>query len=275
MSERMYGLEQPTIAAGYPELSGELGSETITEVWNCRKEHLGDLPGLGAVYQSDIEYFNAYAWLVLKDRRIRPGRSGEVFEATLTYAPPSDYTGSGSDPVYTTWEYDSLEFDAPLEQHWNYHTKWNNHLIRIDGATEVVSLEWWNEQKGYDGIPVAYQGKFRWLSRDSDVPEGWHIHPERAATKRASSFTTGVAVITETKRSRSKNTLIANIADDFTIQTPSETFGADGVFLRGGSKMRKEGDVWVQTVSYRNSRVIDTDLYGGSGTGGGGNGLWT
>ena len=39
------------------------------------------------------------------------------------------------------------------------------------------------------------------------------------------------------------------------------TFGKSGEWLRGGSKLKKEGRYWVLTVSYINSKVIDRDIY--------------
>jgi hypothetical protein len=39
------------------------------------------------------------------------------------------------------------------------------------------------------------------------------------------------------------------------------TFGKEGEWLRGGSKLKKEGRYWVLTVSWLNRDEWDSDIY--------------
>ena len=75
------------------------------------------------------------------------------------------------------------------------------------------------------------------------------------------SFRRGITTVQWIKRCGNKRKLEKSAQQDYTIQTPKETFGKTGNWLRGGSKIRKNGKKWELTVSFLNSQDYDPDLY--------------
>lgn len=250
---------------GYPELSGDDGAEQITEKYIVPLSQIGSIPLPGTLYScSRYDFFDLFRVLRLRTRNVKPTSSGKAFEVTLVYAYPPGAEPPGDTEVYETVEYDTNEYDAPIEQNKNYTIAWNHRFCVKDSEDidEWTAFDAWLET--YENkditIPEFYAGLVAWVKVGEKTPDGFY--DAIAATKpTVSSFRTGVAVVTQTFRCSSKKKLTKKIKDDFHRAPPPDDFDAVGDWLRGGSKMRKEGRLWVQTVNYTNSRVIDPEIY--------------
>ena len=103
-------------------------------------------------------------------------------------------------------------------------------------------------------------GVYKWLQPGDKCPEGFVVIA-RETKPGVESFRRGITTVQWVRRCGCKRKLEKSAALDYTIQMPKETFGKSGLWLRGGSKIRRNGRKWELTVSFLNSMDYDVDLY--------------
>lgn len=249
---------------GYPELSGDDGAEQITERWIVHRNEIAQIPEPGTFYSSAThDFFNLFPKLRLRSRTVRPMTGGKTYEVTLVYAYPPGMEPPGDTQVYEACEYNTQEFDAPINQHPDYKIEWD-HAFWVkkgeESSEDVSNILYSTREAKTNAIPSSGAGKCCWIKDGEKAPDGYGAMTN-VQKPGVTSFRTGVATVTQTYKSTSKAKLKKKIADDFKIGAPKETFGATGAWLRGGSQMRKESRYWTQVVTYTNSKQIDTDIY--------------
>lgn len=245
---------------GYPELSGDDGAETITVRYKVTRDAIQSIPLPGSTFYSpEHPFFNMFPRIRLKTRNVKTVKGNLVYDVTLVYAYPPGAEPMGDTTVHEELEYDTNEFTAPLSANKNYRTRWDHQLIGKTGEDGIAAPDFWEEAKT-TAIPASFAGLYAWKRPDDKTPDKWALVHDLTKPN-VEGYETGTAVVSYTLRSTSKAKLVKRIADDFHISSPPDTFGAAGEWLRGGSKMRKEGRYWCQTVTYKNAKVIDRDLY--------------
>lgn len=250
---KVVGTIQLTPQPGFPKLTGSDGDETITMKYRCTEEELPALPQYGDTYD-----FAGVTGNTLETRNIERHSSGEFYDVVLTYkAPPSEMKSVPSGPVMEEWDYETQDYDVPIEQHENYLTCWNHRFIVIKG--EVENIELWSTATNTE-LDEDQSAKYAWIKPGDKVPSGWY--EQHAEYKPGvESYRAGITTVNCVKRCTDVKKLIADAIKDYTIQTPAKTYGRTGEWLRGGSKIKKEGRYHVLTVSYLNIQEIDRDIY--------------
>ena len=251
------------LAKGYPQVSGQDGVEQLTVKYVAKSEGIDEiLPDFGSFYVNNADpFFERYVNMRLNSRTITPLDSGNVFEVTLVYAVPEDELPNFASAVSEEWEYDTQDYDVPLAQHDKYRYCWNHKLIgKIDKNGSLPSRPGWFSTAMNGQISGEDATNFKWIKPGDKPPEGWNVVADETKPG-VESFRSGITTVQLIKRSGSKANLERDARADYTVQTPKETFGRTGIWLRGGSKIRKSGKKWGLTVSFLNSKTYDTDLY--------------
>lgn len=262
MSHKLIGDVKWVMMTGYPEVSGTDGVEQLTVKYTANAEGIEDrLPEYGSFYEnSAAPFFDRYTGLKLSTRSIKPMDSGNVFEITLGYILPENLLPNFTSTVSEEWEYDTQDYDVPLAQHKNYKYFWNHKLIgKLLKDKSPITPSWYNE-KTTGEITGPDAMKYKWIKPNDKVPDGWCVLTNEGKPG-VESFRSGITTVQMIKRSGNKRNLEKSAASDYTMETPKETFGKTGSWLRGGSKIRKSGKRWELTVSYLNSKYYDKDLY--------------
>jgi hypothetical protein len=261
---KVVGTIQLTAQPGFPQLTGADGDETITMKYRCSDADLASLPDYGDMFSdSNYPYFTTFTGNIVETRNIARDKSGEFYDVTLTYKRAEGSGGTTpSGPVIEEWDYETQDFDVPIEQHPNYLACWNYRFICIQGELEDVNL--WSTAENTE-LDEDQSKKYAWIKPGDKVPEGWYeVH--EVYKPGVESYRTGVTTVNCMKRCTDLKKLIASAANDYKIQTPYSgnkpmTFGKEGEWLRGGSKLKKEGRYWVLTVSWLNRDEWDSDIY--------------
>lgn len=257
MSVKLIGDVDWIVQPGYPELSGQNGDESITVKVIATYRGLSDyLPSYGAPYTDSDPFFSRFGYLMLTGRTVTAERGKMTYLVNLTYSVSDSVDASPDAPIREEWERDGDEIDAPLEQHPKYRVSWDHRLIAREGVTAIPT---WALTTATTVIPEAQRADYGWIKRGDTVPEGWGEVQENQ--KPAESYLFGAIIVICIKRCTNKRRLERDAEKDFTRQVPAETFDLTGQWLRGLSKIRKEGRDWVLTVTYRFSKVVDNDLY--------------
>lgn len=247
---------------GYPQLSGSEGDETITMKYRCTEAELSALPDYGDTFaDTNHPYFMTFTGNLLDTKSIIRDKTGEFYDVTLTYKPlSSEMKSVPSGPVMEEWDYETQDYDVPIEQHANYLACWNHRFVVKKG--EVEDIELWSTAENTE-LDDEQSAKYAWIKPGDKIPEGWY--EQHAVYKPGvESFRSGLTTVNLVKRCTDLKKLIASAANDFKIQTPAKTFGKAGQWLRGGSKLKKEGRYWVLTVSWLNRDEWDTQIYEGA-----------
>lgn len=257
MSAKLIGIPEWVVQAGYPEVSGQDGDETVTVKITATAAGIAkNLPRYGQYFSSDDEFFARFSYLQLTGRTVALNLGKKTYSITLTYSVKEADEGEES-TVKRDVEYTTQDTDVPLAQHKNYRVRWN-HILLTSGADNSVP-DWWESATDVK-IPAGDAEKYVWALPDDKIPDGWRCLC--AQTKPGvESYRSGVCTVTEISRSTNKSYLQRTAASDYTIQKPPDTFGRPGEWLRGGSSIRKSGNYWELTVSYLNSTKIDRELY--------------
>lgn len=257
MSHKIIGNVQRVLCPGYPQVSGTDGIEQLTVKYTMNEIGLEELPEYGSFYvNSGAAWFAQYDGMRLKSRTITPLDSGDLFEVTLIY----EFIDSElpSPPLSEEWECDTQDYDVPIAKHSKYRYCWNHKLAaRTTAGSSVPS---WFREAVSEVIAAEHADNYKWLKPDDKCPEGYAIVAQETKPG-VESFRRGITTVQWIRTCGNKKKLEKNAQLDYTIQTPKETFGKTGAWLRGGSKIRKNGKKWELTVSFLNSQEYDTDLY--------------
>ena len=259
MSHKVIGNVSWVLCPGYPQVSGSEGIEQLTVKYTANEDGLAaNLPEYRDGYvNAGAAWFAKYEGMRLTGRNIVPLASGDVFEVTLTYAYLDNELPDASASLSEEWEYDTQDYDVPLAKHSKYRYCWNHKLAAKTSAGSSVPA--WFETATSDVMDPSSAAVYKWLKPDDKCPDGYAVIAKQ--TKHAESFRRGITTVQWIRRCGSKRKLEKSAQLDYTIQTPKETFGRTGVWLRGGSKIRKNGKKWELTVSFLNSQDYDVDLY--------------
>ena len=270
MSHKVIGKIDWVLCKGYPQISGSDGVDQLTVKYTTTLEGLKYLPKYGDLFLGlkpgdEKEQLPGFEDGLLKNcrnmrlqgRNILPLDSGDVFEVTLTYGYDDDEIPDTDAVVKEEWEYDTQDYDVPLCRHDKYRWCWDHKLAAKPSAGSGVPS--WFESATDDVLSSSDAAVYKWLKRDDKCPDGYAVIA--AAKKQAESFRRGITTVQMVRRCASKTKLQASARFDYTIQTPKETFGKSGLWLRGGSKIRKNGKYWELTVSFLHTQDFDTDLY--------------
>ena len=269
MSHKVIGNINWVLCKGYPQVSGSDGVDQLTVRYTVSEDGLASLPEYGDLFaggnpgDADQPLPGASGWLEkyrnmrLQGRNIAPLDSGDVFEVTLTYAFDDDEHPDDDAPVKEEWECDTQDYDVPLAQHPKYLYCWNHKLAAKSGS----SIPGWFSTATDDVMSKSDAAVYKWLKSDDKCPEGYAVIAKQTKKAGVESFRRGITTVQWIKRCASKSKLQASAAADYTMQTPKETFHKTGLWLRGGSKIRKNGRFWEMTVSFLNTQDFDVDLY--------------
>lgn len=260
MSHKVIGNIRWVLCKGFPQVSGNDGIEQLTIKFTANEEGLADnLPEYGDLYVNPgASWFQRYDGMRLTGRNIAPLDSGDVFEVTLTYAYNDNELPDTSASLSEEWEYDTQDYDVPLAKHQNYRFCWNHKLAaKISAGSSVPE---WFETAVNELLDKSSASVYKWLKPGDKCPEGYKIIAQEKKSG-VEAFRRGITTVQWIRRCGNKRTLEKSAQLDYTIQTPKETFGKTGQWLRGGSKIRKNGKKWELTVSFLNSKDYDVDLY--------------
>ena len=254
---KLIGNPEWVIQPGYPEVSGQDGEESITVKIIATADGLEkNLPTYGSYFESDDPFFSRFNYLLLRGRSVTLDQGKKTYSVVLTYGSLESDDGEEA-TVRSEIEYSTQETDIPLAQHENYRVSWDHILLAKNGISAVPA--WW-ETASSKTISQDDAARYAWASPEEKIPDGWFcLRAERKPG--VVSFRRGICTITEIRRSTNKSYLERTAELDFTIQTPPDTFGRPGEWLRGGSSIRKTGRYWELQVSYLNSAIIDRELY--------------
>lgn len=243
------------LCKGYPQLSGSDETDQMTVKYAVRAGSFS-LPDYGSAYSPVAGWDSQFSSMHLTGRNVAPLDSGEMLEVTLTYEYNDDDIPDAV--IRNEWEYDTQDYDVPLAQHPKYLFCWNHKLAAKTSAGSAVPA--WFETAKSDVLGKADAEKYKWLKPGDKCPEGYAVIA-REKKPGVESYRRGITTVQWIRRCRSKKKLEKEAAKDYTIATPKETFGKTGNWLRGGSKIRKNGRKWELTVSFLNSKEYDKDLY--------------
>ena len=256
---KVVGIIELTSKPGFPILKGKDGDETLTMKYTCAESDLPVLPDYGDSFSDTrYPYFAAMTGHILDVKDISRDNSGEFYHVELQFKDPQGGGGNApSGPVMEEWDYDSQDYDVPVENHPNYRTKWNHKIIAIKGTT--IAYSGWADATDTK-ISSPDSDKYKWQKPDETVPPGWDVWCAETE-KGVESYRSGHTTVNWMKRCTDLKKLIASAQKDRTIVTPEKTFGRDGEWLRGSSKLKKEGRYWVMTVPFLNFEYINRKLY--------------
>ena len=255
MGSMILGNVDWVLCKGYPQLSGSDEHEQITVKYTAGTEGFS-LPGYGSAYVAAAGWDSQFSGMHLTGRSVVPLDSGSVLEVTLVY----EYNENDIPDaiIRDEWEYDTQDYDVPLAKHSKYLYCWNHKLAAKTSAGSSVPA--WFETAKNEVLAGRDAQNYKWLRPSDKCPEGYSVIAQE--TKRGvESFRRGITTVQWVRRCSSKAKLAKEAQNDYTIQTPKETFGKTGKWLRGGSKIRKNGRKWELTVSFLNSKDYDVDLY--------------
>ena len=247
-----------TVQPGYPKLTNSDGSLELAVNYLLNEKEIGDLPeDRGAFLDSRFPAFHGLG-LILKKSVLTPRPGYRIWLLELNYATPSDSSGENPD-LDETIEFDTDEYEEPLRQVPGYRTHWDHVLLMADDSPVTVYESWWNAATN-TVVPDSARKYVKWARPDDAVPEGWSVL--RAETKPGvTGRLTGAGVVTVVTKATRKSAFTKDMQHDYTRQTPPDTFGLGGQWLRCGSSIRKEGKLWCRTVKFRIAKAVDRDLY--------------
>ncbi len=257
---KVIGIIELTPKPGFPKLTGKEGDETLTMKYTCAEDELSTLPDYTDSFSDTrYPYFTSLTGHLLDVKDITRDNTGEFYHVELQFKDPQGGSGGSvpSGPIKEEWNCKTQDYDVPIEQHEDYLVNWNHRLIGSETATEAPS--WWYTSKTSE-ISKDDAKKYAWIKPGDKVPDGWHEIFD-VQQKGVESFRSGVTTVNCVKRCTDRNKLIADANKDYMRQTPKETFGKTGSWLRGGSSFDKEGRYWVMTVSYLNFKQINLVVY--------------
>ncbi len=256
MSAKLIGNADWIVQKGFPKLSGQDGAETVTVEVVATPEGMVNLPSYGDNFFGYDGFFSQFDKLVLRGREVAWMEGKQTYLIKLTFSPEDSL--ENTDAVVTQEvEYDTQDVDVPIGQHEKYVTNWNHCLCGRNGTLTVPA--WWKTAKDLVIAPEEAKN-YKWIKPDDDPGAGWYIlkGPEK---KDVESYRSGICTVMLTQRSTNKGRLARSAEKDYTIQSPPDTFGRPGEWLRGGSKIRKGGRQWELNVNFLNSKKIDKDIY--------------
>jgi hypothetical protein len=255
---KVIGIIEMRPRPGFPTLKGSDGDEVLAMQYTCSEDELTAIPEYGDNFtDSRYPFFTALTSHVLDKRNITRDKSGELYTLELEYRSPAGDANSPSGPVMEEWDYETQDYDVPIEQHPNYRTCWNYRFIVIKGETPDPEL---HSAATDTELTEGEAEKYAWIRLGDKVPVGWYEwgSPQKKAVE---SYRAGITTVNRIWRCSNLKKLTVDINKDYTISAPDKTFGKTGEWLRGGSKIKKEGRMWVLTVSYLNIKEIDRDIY--------------
>lgn len=258
MSAKLIGDPEWVLQPGYPKLSGQDGGETLTVEIVATADGLRRyLPRFGDPFHSEDPFFGRYYFLTLSGRDVEPMKGNLTYRVSLTFDTSNSDDDSAEAIVIRECEKDTQDTDVPIEQHRRYCVSWNYALFAKTGITATPG--WWESATTRVMSPDDVK-QYMWLKPGEPAPDGWYLLKEETMAN-VESFRDGITTVLVIERSTNKRKLQRQAKLDYTIQSPPDTFGRSGEWLRGGSKLRKNGRYWEQTVPYLNSAKIDRRLY--------------
>ena len=268
---KIRGVIQLTAKPGFPKLNRQNGEQSVEMQYICSEEELANLPAEGDPFTDNDYPFFLTLPVTLKSCGVERQKNGEAYDVVLKYeAAPGD--GGADAPVETEYDYDTQDTDVPVSALVNYRTHWNHDLLGRRTAIEngVISKEtkpdFWaaattNEIAPYDADTTAKEPpRYLWVPAH-ETPGEKYQRLFSATKPDTPAFMFGNRVINVIKRSSNINKLERDAAKDYSIETPPFTFDMPDEFLRGGSKITREGRLWVLRVAYTNIKEVDTDIY--------------
>ncbi len=256
------GIIELTPQPGFPTLKGKEGDETLKMKYTCAESELSALPDYGDSF-TDTRYpfFCSLTRHLLEVKDISRDESGEFYWVELEFKNPE---GGGADvpsgPIKEEWEKDGQDYDVPIEQHPDYLIKWNHKIICKKGVN--VAYSGWGTAIGTK-IPAPDNESYAWIKPGDAIKDGWEIFADEIK-KGVESFRSGITTVTLVQRCTDLKKLIISGKNEYKRQTPANTFDKEGEWLRGGSKLKKEGRFWVMTTSWINRMEWDHDIYKGA-----------
>ena len=243
---------------GYPKIENSEENLVVRLVYMVGAKAMKSLPKIGDKYNGAIPISSEIEEVVLSRVTAEPKSEDGPWRVELEYTPEPLYdevSGNGRNRVWKTYEMSTDDMDVPLEQHEEYQARWNHVLLAKDGVSAVPT--WWETTAD----TVIADTNYKWGKPGEKVEEGWHVI--KAETKPGvESFRDGVVTVTVTKLCHKRSGFDAEAKRrDYTVSAPGKTFGIEGMWLRGGSSIRREGRRWQMTTQFINSKYIDKDLY--------------
>jgi len=259
MGAKLVGGVSWTPQVGYPKYVNADGEETLSMNYLLAADEIGDLPSSRTAFlDARFPAFLDRGFLLTR-QVLTPKADCKVWLLEQEYSIPGMGSGGANPDVDEEIEYDTDEYEVPLAQLSNYRVCWDHVLLRRKGSKTTVSDSNWRAATSLY-IEDYLKNDYKWAKPDDAVPEGWSVY--RHATKYGvTGRLSGAGVVTVTRRAGNKGILERAMAKDYTIQTPPDTFGLSGEWLRTGSSIKKDGSKWVLVVKYRNAKKIDRDLY--------------
>lgn len=247
------------LPGGPPRLVNRDGEEELSITYAVDASELDTLPVIGSFFDDHRYSWFAGRGLILRTMTLTPRTGGTIYDAELRYAKPEvdDGTGSGGADLFSETEYRTQDTDVPLELHPGYRTCWNHVLL---SPISELSVPDWYQNRTSTALLSSEAEHYRWAKPGDKPPEGWRVLKAETMPG-VESFRSGITTVTHIVRSRNKRRLERDAERDYTIQNPPDTFGKGGVWLRGGSSIRREGKYWVLTVQYLNSEALASELY--------------
>lgn len=246
---------------GYPELSSSDGVSSITVKVVTDGNGLSEnLPDYGALFSSEDPFFARYGYLKLSARTVKLLHP-DMYEVTLTYDREMASYDAADAEVMEEIEYVPSDENIPIGQHPGYFTWWDHSLCVKESGTLTLPA-WAKSVKDTSLSFLAFdiQQNYRWVKAGEQIPDGF-IEILGAKKPQVSFFLDGHHEVVRTLRCSNLRKLVRQATADYHIQTPPETFGLVGEWLRKGSPIRRNGRYWEQVITYLFSKEIDKEIY--------------
>lgn len=249
-------------APGYPQLTYSDQEPSIEDEYVVATDQIAAMPAMASVFDDAAYPFMVGLACVLRTKKITPKSGGTLWTVHLSYKLPDEANvGNDTSEVSNEIEMDTEDIEVPLAQHTDYLLNWDHLLLVKSSDTQEAAPDWWATAKTKE-LTSEESKKYKMIKADADVPDGWRVIGKQDADMVGTThYLAGVTVVTSTKRSRNKALLQEDASKDYTIQTPPDTCGKSGSWLRTGTKMSKEGRRWAARVAFKNAAKINTKLY--------------
>lgn len=261
---KLVGNVRCELQVGYPKLTLQAAAPSIQVAYMVNLAWLQtEFPQCGDGFRildlkssAAYAFFAQYDMLTLHNCVLTPKAGGELYYLELSYElRDGDWTGNDS-VIKTELEYETQDEHLALNRLTNYRTNWD-HQLCANGGGAIPS---WYYTANDTTIPGADRAAYVWVKAGDAPPAGFAVIAAETMPGVEAKLT-GVTVVHVVQRSTSKRKLQASAAADYTRQQPPDTFGKDGDWLRGGSRINKSGKYWELRVDYRHAALgIDERL---------------
>ena len=249
---------------GYPQLSVADGVTTITDKFCVVgvTALLDAIPPYGSNFVSDDDFFAKYSYCRLTRLQVVPQVKG-TYEVTLTYEREAEEYDDPDAMVRVEVSYSPSNMEVGLESCENYRTIWDHHLaIKKDGAASETVPAWVTSATDTALLeaPAESRVDYKWIGKSETIPDAYIVIA--ACTKPEVENRLVIRKeVNVVKRCTNLRKLVRDASKDGCIQTPPETFGLVGEWLRTASPIQKNGRYWEIHENFIFSQEIDRDIY--------------